>query len=253
MSTKDLVRWKRFLADAQNLPADKPGAYAIWNAITGGIYIGISENVYRRLRAHSGGASPTRLRRAFAKYGKSSFVVIPLFYLTNHDADFLVQLESGLIIEYQAITRGYNIKVTHGSVGPFGAMFSASIQRTWTVDRRRQQSNIARAQWDSHEGRSRKQSGISAAFSRPEVRQNQSVAAIARYASPIERTKSSAMAKEINARPGMKERKSEKLSVLMWVTNGEINKRVPYSSTIPLGWRLGMRRRNTMGATHFGN
>jgi group I intron endonuclease len=149
-----------FLVDPSNWPLPIPGAYGLFCAINDKWYIGISQNVYRRICEHSRirKRCGPKLRRALEKYGPSSFRVIPLCYSLS-GTDWLPDLEASLIRDFDAALNGYNIVVASGGVGPYGEEFSRIMKQ---------------------------------ALARPEVRERQSAAARIVGARPDIRAKRSA-------------------------------------------------------------
>jgi len=235
--------WKGFIADPCNLPIQRPGLYFILNVVTQKGYVGISKDVNHRLAIHASYGSPKHLRRTLKRHGKSSFFIIPLFYLTTSDITVLPQLEAQLIKDFDTIANGYNIIEVSEYTGSYGEMFKQAIVLSWTTERRNRNSEIASAQWLNPITRAQKIAGINAAFSTPTVKANQSKAAKRRYSDQAQRKAASRMATEINARPGIRERKSKALSALVWINNGLTNKRINKNLAVPNGWQLGMKSR----------
>jgi len=316
-NNNNFVIWKSFMANPVNLPIPRPGAYMIWNMINGKGYIGISENLQNRLTSHARSGSPSKLRNAIKKYRSKSFIIIPLYYMTNYEPELLLRIEVDLIKTFDTIKWGYNVIEACGRVGPYGPLFSAILQNTWndqrraklteimkkrwsdpeyrnraissmkanpnlrrprsldskarmsisaknrkppnvetrskisksntgkirTAETRSRIAKITKTQWSDNESRAKRIEAINIAFMRPEVKLNQSLGAKRRYEDPAQRAATSKMAAEINARPGMKERKSKASSALIWINNSIINKRLRRDLPLPDGWKLGMKSR----------
>lgn len=133
------IFWRGFRAFAWNLPLDRRGVYLIIHIGSGKPYIGIGEIVSRRLRAHSVGHSPRKLRAAIHKHGRASFLIFPLYY----GDDDLFGIEADLITVFNSIAYGYNIIAAGGRVGPYGEEFSRILRAAKSVPASRQRQSLA--------------------------------------------------------------------------------------------------------------
>ena len=129
----ELTEWRGIYVRADNTPDSRPGLYVLINKVNGKRYVGISQNVRRRLREHTAGNGCVPiLSKAFRKYGNGAFVAIPLLYSID-GTDHLPELEAAFIAELDTIKRGYNVLAAWGGVGPYGEKFS-EIMRTVQSD-----------------------------------------------------------------------------------------------------------------------
>ena len=159
-----IVEWYGFCVRSDNLPLHRPGAYRFTNLVNGKPYIGISKDVFHRGVLHANSAIPkagriekgvTYFVRALRKYGTSCFLFEPLAYGIkwfddwHHEGGWLRQLEADLIIDYDAIAKGYNILANwHG--GQVGEKFRKIMLATFTPERRAVQSEATRAYLTEH-------------------------------------------------------------------------------------------------------
>ena len=98
-----------FCVYPNNVPMRRPGVYKFTRRGTSRSYIGLSTDVYFRTRYHSASPSSTRrFSRALAKYGRSAFVLEPLFYLIADEVEWLLYYECLFIVENDTIRKGYN-------------------------------------------------------------------------------------------------------------------------------------------------
>lgn len=155
------------------------GIYKVENLANGKIYIGISQDVRRRVRGHFFWTNVTAplLSRAIKKYGPSSFLVTPLYYSIS-GTEHLPQLEAELISETRSALHGYNVQLASGAVGPYGEKFKEAIR---------------------------------AAHARPGNKERYSAAQKLSKGTPEARQRQSERAKEMWAKPGAKEKLSEGL------------------------------------------
>jgi group I intron endonuclease len=137
------VEWFGLVVLALNMPAHRPGLYVLINLVNGKLYIGMAEDVARRLRAHAMNNSPKKLKVAIKKYGKASFLAVPLFYALD-GTEALEPIETLLIAEHDAIDRGYNICAANGRVGPYGPAHSAAVKAGFTKEGRARTTEAAR-------------------------------------------------------------------------------------------------------------
>jgi hypothetical protein len=138
------VEWYGFRALADNLPTHRPGLYLILNLLNGWPYIGIGEDLWRRLRAHAKRNSPKKLKAAIIKNGKNNFLIFPLFYAA-HEGNDLPLIEADTIQTFDAIEHGYNICAAKGRIGPYGPAHSAAVRAGQTKEGRARQAAAAKA------------------------------------------------------------------------------------------------------------
>jgi group I intron endonuclease len=122
-----IVEYCGFQADLDNLPLPRAGVYQLINQVNGKCYIGISENVARRIRTHRD-AKLKKLGNAIRKYGTQKFLAHPVAYSVDERTDWLPVLEAQLIAEFDAIKNGYNVIAASNSVGPYGEEFAQIIR-----------------------------------------------------------------------------------------------------------------------------
>ncbi|MDD2775502.1 MAG: HNH endonuclease signature motif containing protein [Gallionella sp.] len=80
-------------------------------------------------------------------------------------------------------------------------------------------------------------------WSDPDLRSEQSARLKAFLATPEGKVARQRQAKEVNNRPGAREKMSAILSNTIWITNGSSNTRVPKTKVLPDGWRLGRTKK----------
>ena len=90
--------------------------YVITNIVNAKQYIGITNNLKRRIKRHSAGVGETKLARAVCKYGWSSFIATEV--ACTKVWDFAKQIEKLLIKEHNTLNSGYNM--TEGGDGTVG-------------------------------------------------------------------------------------------------------------------------------------
>lgn len=118
---------QQFQLDPDNPPLSRAGAYLIRNTVNGKCYVGISQNVSRRLGDHarSYGCAPL-LIKAIKKHGVGAFEAIPILYSLK-GTDWLPVAEAVLILAWNALEHGYNVQAASGAVGPYGPKHGAAI------------------------------------------------------------------------------------------------------------------------------
>lgn len=142
-----------------NPPLRRAGAYIIEHADTGRVYVGISDNLYRRFLDHKRGNHGVKLRRAIAKYGAGAFVFHPIFYIVRLPGRTeLLELEADLIRSLNACKNGFNTVESSLPGSPYGEERAA---------RCREAANRP-------EIRKRKQEWMSERYNNPEGRAEQS-------------------------------------------------------------------------------
>jgi group I intron endonuclease len=152
-----------------NPPLKRAGAYIIEHADTGRVYVGISDNLYRRFLDHNRGNHGIKLRRAIAKYGASAFVFRPIFYIVKLSGRTeLLELEADLIRSLNACKNGFNTVESSLPGSPYGEEHAA---------RCREAANRP-------EIRKRKQEWMSERYNTPEGRAEQSKRQKAHLAQP---------------------------------------------------------------------
>jgi hypothetical protein len=127
--------WNGFSVFSANIPKELPGIYLIEHLSTGRRYVGISQNIAQRLRAHLRSQSRDRRSKLFIELraqGASAFRAVPLFYSLNGTRG-LAKIESELIRDLDCIERGYNVAAASRGAGPYGpahaALVSAALSR----------------------------------------------------------------------------------------------------------------------------
>lgn len=102
---------------AKIIDKNKCGIYLIRNLINGKVYIGKSNNIYRRIQAHIHGLNTKNLKRenehfinSWYKYGKNSFEYI---ILEECSFEELKEKELYYILQYNSLNRdkGYNFRL----------------------------------------------------------------------------------------------------------------------------------------------
>lgn len=90
--------------------------YIITNTSNARQYVGITNNVKKRMRSHRQGNGETKFARAIRKYGWNCFVVTEV--ACTKEWDFAKQIEKMLISEHNTLVDGYNM--TQGGDGTVG-------------------------------------------------------------------------------------------------------------------------------------
>lgn len=82
------------------------------------------------------------------------------------------------------------------------------------------------------------------AWSDPDLRSRHSDTITKALANPIAKERQRRASKEVNSRPEVRAKHSERVSSLMWVTDGETNRRIPVSDTLSPGWKKGRSKKD---------
>jgi len=271
----ELVDWYGFKIAKSNRPEGRAGVYMITHIETGCSYIGISNNVERRVLQHARSkkdSGTTRLHAAITKAGCGGFMVIPLFYNLASNTTGLALIEAALIKQHDTVANGYNFVSASRGAGPYGAAFCEAIHIAQAKPEcRRKILEFANCPIQ----RAKRGLAIAAAHARPEVKAKllaryrvdvamlsktpEAIAKrIATEASPETKARRSAAIKAMHAVPANKQihldavRKATanpvrnaKISAArtgkVWITDGVSNRAV-YPDSIPAGWRRGMLR-----------
>lgn len=199
------LRWHDFVIDPDNAPLRKPGVYLLENLINGKHYVGISQNVSKRLSDHAKIGTKGRLPAAIRKHGHKSFRATPLYYSLN-GTEGLEEIEARMIMEFNSIDHGYNTIAANGGVGPYGDAYAAVHRARWAVPGAKE---IILAQ-------------LAAGRQTPQARTNQSRASA-----------------EVKNRPHIKAAYADRMAKLRWITNGVVSKRIEPDDQVPDGWRYG--------------
>lgn len=134
-----MLDWHGFLVLEYNIPINRPGVYSFWNTHNGKVYIGISGRkggVAARCRdRRQCEEDESKLGHAIRKYGRSSFLIVPFYYVTSTEVKtnrrLLLTIEAKLIAEFNSVKNGYNIQEASEGVGPYGEAFRARIRASW--------------------------------------------------------------------------------------------------------------------------
>jgi hypothetical protein len=136
------AEWHGILVYRSNIPRSKAGVYLLTNTVNGKQYVGIGQDIAKRIRQHFATSSgSTRLGRAIAKYGVQSFIAEPIYYSTT-GTDGLPEIEANLIASYATVASGYNIVAAYGGVGPYGEKFAQIIRDSQRLPEVRLASSI---------------------------------------------------------------------------------------------------------------
>jgi group I intron endonuclease len=197
--------WRGFRADADNPPLPRPGVYLIRHVASGKAYVGISQNVERRLQRHTTTPGRRIISQALRKHGLGRFEIVPLFYSIT-GTDCLPAMEAELIRQLGTIApAGYNVAECDGRAGPYGPAFSAILKAQMAADPRK------RARISAH---------FKALWQDPAHRTRMSAERRSRYADPAERAQHAATIKAAKADPAKRARASER-SKAMWADPAE--------------------------------
>jgi group I intron endonuclease len=189
----------RFIVNPQNVPQARPGAYLVRNTVNGKCYVGIGQNVRKRVRNHERcDGTAVLLSRAVHKYGPAAFEVFPLYYSLS-GTDRLPVVEAELIRAWNSLEYGYNVQAASGAVGPYGPKFSAIAKAAHASEEVKAKHSAASKAWrqtkagrahtavvviatQSPESKTKRAESLAAWRSTPEGRAVSSAAAKARYA-----------------------------------------------------------------------
>lgn len=132
----EYVEWFGFVVDATNLPLKRPGMYELECLDNGKVYVGISQNIFRRGKGHAKAARPkigrpkrvNKVTNALRKHGANRFVFRPIAYSIDGMTDWLPIAEASRIAERDSVRSGYNTIEASEGVGPYGPEFAAAIR-----------------------------------------------------------------------------------------------------------------------------
>lgn len=238
------IEWRGINVRAENQPLSRPGLYVLINLINGKRYVGISQNVRRRLREHSSGTGCAPiLAKAFRKYGNGSFVAIPLLYSID-GTDHLPELEAAFIREFQSVSNGYNVQAASGAVGPYGESFGAILKAAKsTPESRKRHSEAQKKHRGTPEARSAQSVSSLELHSRPEVKAKHSASAKAAANTDEAKARASRIIREWQSDPVRKSAAVEKAKTTrLWktlITDGINDRWFPKDQPLPEGWRRG--------------
>ncbi len=278
------VDWCGFKVFPCNVPLARPGLYVFINLVNRKPYYGMTavpSGIAGRCAGH-GKNSPSKLRNAIKKYGKESFLLIPLYYVVGEvDKEFLLKNEAILISENNTIKNGYNVIEAGGGTGIYGPEHSQLVRdgTLLAMSRPDVKANHRKAM-DDPDVQARRLTAINDAWLRPERRKNHSEGCLKGWANPeikasrVEAIKHSHSTPEFRqnmraarllatpeqeerritalrlalAKPDVQERRAASYSEgckkepLKWITNGIDSKTIKISKPIPDGWYPGRIR-----------
>jgi|GEM_PF-6272938 group I intron endonuclease len=240
MLSSALIEWRGIYVRADNQPLSRPGLYVFINLVNGKRYVGISQNVRRRLREHTiGNGCVPILSKAFRKYGNESFVAIPLLYSID-GTDHLPELEAEFIREFSSVSNGYNVQAASGAVGPYGEAFGAILKAAKsTPDAKARASEASKKHRNTDHAREAMSDENKRRYSDPEYKERQ-IALLREISQRPERNAKISAA--LKARPINKERVAKMKETRrgqLWITDGDSDKWLPKDTPIPEGWRKG--------------
>jgi hypothetical protein len=133
-----------------------------------------------------------------------------------------------------------------------GTMRASQAARDATPERKAQRSNIMTAAWQRPEVRerhdqtnampetqARRKAGGELGWADPTLREEAKERRTEWLADPDNYEATCKINQEINARPEVKQKLSDAISGLKWITNGQEEHRVPETNPIPEGWQKG--------------
>jgi group I intron endonuclease len=276
------IEYYGFQADPDNLPLPlRAGVYQLLNLVNGKSYIGISQDVARRIRQHSD-AKQKKLGNAIRKYGLHQFLVNPIAYSIDDRTDWLPVLEAQLITEFDAVKNGYNAVLASNAVGPYGEEFAQIVKDYYKAHP--ELAGIHFKKWwqtmspeDRKEFVANREPARIAAFKKfysdpervaaqskkrdtPEYREKKRIETVLRYSNPEERTRQSKRLKNYLSDPVAYNKRVEQLDTIKqlgsvaaakavsgstWITDGTVNRRARSDQELPEGFYR--------GRTNFGN
>lgn len=283
-----IVEYYGFQADSNNIPLiGCAGVYQLINQVNGKCYIGISQDVARRIRQHSD-AKQRKLGNAIRKYGTLQFMVNPVAYSIDDRTDWLPVLEAQLIAEFDSVKNGYNVVEASNLVGPYGEEF-AQIVREYHKAHPEIAGPRFKNWWQSMSPEDRKEfldsreparlAGIKAFYSDPEKsaadlarrkvlwadpekREKQTKAIKTAWYDPQLRADQSVRLKEYLSDTVAYERRLEQLETIrqmgndaankvitgsIWITDGTVNRRVRPGQDLPAGFSIGRTNSGRLG------
>lgn len=254
-----------------NEPLARPGIYSVRHVESGRIYIGMSQNVARRIREHENGCGGgAKLQAAITLDGPAAFVAEPLCYaLKTHD--HLADIEAEMISAFGAVESGYNTAARGRGAGPYGPAFSAALRAAKAMpearakmtasfqnpEHRQRRADAIRLGLANPEVRARrsqtaKERGLGdqladprikeirmLAEAKPEVKANRSRAMARFYADPGSRAHHLQRVREANACPERARKIAESRMGRKWITDGTSDRCIQSGEQIPEGWRQG--------------
>jgi hypothetical protein len=229
-----LIDWFGFLAVPGNEPLARPGAYLITHVFSEKCYVGIGQNVRKRILGHGKGDGSIKIYRAIQKYGRGAFVVQPIYYSLDGTGG-LPTVEAELIVAWNSLHPiGYNIQQASGAVGPYGPEFGKIISAAHLI------SPAIKAAAERRRGVPQNNSQTQT----PEANAKRIASLRKTMGTPEFRAERSAILKEVCSRPEIRESRSRNTRGRPWITNGKDNQRIPGGSAVPEGWRIGVTRHN---------
>jgi len=222
-----------------NVPA-KPGVYRITNSLNGKVYIGMSVNMLARSHDHRNDYknkfADTKLKKAFRKYGKDSFIFDALFVAFDDcDLVFIALIEEQLIAEYDSVRCGYNMLPASRGIGAYGVERSAQVRKRFESPEERMKCSLP-GEKNPMFGRSRKGELVGGAVT-PMFGEKNAMYGRPWYTGRSEDEVAKWKANVSKATAG----KNNPMfgSTFLWITNGIDVIRHDKSSSIPSGWYAG--------------
>jgi len=224
---------------SENIPQYRPGVYLIENISNGMKYIGISQNVAKRLRQHLAGDSrKSKVGNAIRAEGRQQFRAIPLFYSLAGMEDLNI-IETALIREHRSVENGYNIVEGDGKSGPHGAAFYAVFQRPEVKMklRSRRRAIITESERKAISARMTKFKNTDAEKRRVSDQMQQLFSDEEFKKKHLERSR------EANANPERREKIKAYRAGGCWINDDTTERFLPSGETVPAGWRKGRLKR----------
>jgi group I intron endonuclease len=235
----NLINWNGFLVNEDNIPENRPGAYGFKNLSNEKWYIGIGQNLERRVLDYLNPQKNwfclgTAIRRALLKYPAGSFLLVPLYYQFRYDRNQLLDIEASLIESYDSVRNGYNI-IRSGKGGPkYGEVFIQICKEANQTPKARMNHSVAATEVYMRPGyREKHRQAIINSLAEQTARNNQlKVLRIIASSFEIKLKRSRSMKKTLSENPFIR------------ITDGFHNKKLLVNLEVPSGWRRGVTFKN---------